>query len=789
MRQLPFADTRFQLAGREVFHALKREAEEGTASLGRTAFCSRPGRKVMNLKRLLAGCGTMALVLSMVSPAVAQVDFGQFTAAGSVEAGAIPQPVPYNNVAEYQQYRDLAQQLIVPQLQLILGDKAENYYVQFNAVNVAQKNQMYSLRFGEYGLLDVQAKFFEIPHAFSNVASTPYDENGGNFTLSSKPTSAADLQPWLQKNDQPFDMSMLEGVADINVRYTPMPSLTFSANMNYQNPTGQQPFGGSFLFGGSPAPGYAVNELFVPIQYYTYNFGTGVEYAKNGWLLGFQYQGSFFVDDYSTLTWDNPLNTSGVGSACVDTVSSPCQGRAAMYPNNQAHNFIVNGGGQLPFNTHVMGSLEYGFWLQNAPFIPFTSNSKLQQSLSSAGVPNSLGGDVRPFFANLTIDSNPIERLDLKATYSYFDYDNQTPAISFTGVKSLNDIAEPQMPFAAYPFSFAEQDVSLEPTYRVTDTLAAHFTMKWQTNHNDGLEVLQQDQLSYGPALDWNPYPWLTFRADYQHAHRDSPGYNNNRTNLVEVLGGSPGGIVELQDLRRFDEATLDVNQTSLYASAQPIEKLTLFAAFSYDDYNYPSTDFGLQHTSSYSPSVGASWDPLPGVHLFGDYGWQAYDWNLRSLDESAVPPKPPPPGETNVWTAGGRNQGNNFDLGVDIAIPQNRILRRPSHLKVQYTYTDGNNRTHQAGATAAGAASEAINYPNAGSQFHELMIQYEYDLRDNVAINVGYYFTHSGEYNFMADNMGNYMSGASANSTFLGNTDLGSYNANVGFITLKYKF
>ena len=89
-----------------------------------------------------------------------------------------------------------------------------------------------------------------------------------------------------------------------------------------------------------------------------------------------------------------------------------------------------------------------------------------------------------------------------------------------------------------------------------------------------------------------------------------------------------------------------------------------------------------------------------------------------------------------------------------------------------------------------AGAASEAINYPNIGSQFHELMIQYEYDLLDNLAINVGYYFTHSGEYNFMVGNMGNYMPKASNTaSTFLGNTDMYPYDANVGFITLKYKF
>ncbi|HXR34622.1 MAG TPA: MtrB/PioB family outer membrane beta-barrel protein, partial [Candidatus Binataceae bacterium] len=664
---------------------------------------------------------------------------------------------------------------------------------RFDAVGASQKNQMYTLRFGEYGKLDVQAQWLEIPHFFSDgVASTPYRESGGDFTLSSKPASSAALPSWLQSNAKPFDMSLLEGIANVNVRYTPTPSWTFSANLNYQNPTGQQPFGGSFLFGSSPGT-YKVNELWVPTQYYTYNFGAGVEYAKNGWLLGFQYQGSFFQDAYDTLTWDNPA-TVGVGSACTDSTTftstswtGPCRGRAAMYPDNQAHNFIVTGAGQLPFNTHVMGSLEYGFWLQDAPFIPLTINSKLQQSLSSVGAPSSLGGDVRPFFANLTIDSHPIKPLELKATYSYFDYDNQTPSVTFTGVKSLNDISSAWTPTTAYPFAFSEQDISFEPTYRVTETLAAQFTARISTYHNSGLEVLQQDKTSYGPALEWTPYPWLNFRADYQHAHRSSPGYNNNRTDLVEVLGGTPGALEELQGLRRFDEATLDLNQTSLYASVQPIEKLTLSTAFNYDDYNYPASDFGLQHTSSYSPSVGASWDPLPGVHLFSDYSWQAYDWNLRSIDEATLPAPTPPPGKTPVWTALGRNQANNIDFGMDIAIPQNPILLRPSHLKLQYTYTVGNNLSHQVGDTAA--SSPAINYPNTGSQFHELMVQYEYDLRDNVAVNVGYYFSHFGENNFMVDNMANSMPTASANSTFLGNTVIGSYNADVGFITLKYKF
>ncbi len=755
----------------------------------------------MNLKRLFAGYGLMVPVLSMMlvvlmlAPVSAQVDVGGITAEGTIEASGIAQPVPYNtDVAKFQEYRDLAQQLIVPQLRLLLGDKDGNYYARFDAVNASQKNQMYSLRFGEYGTLDVQAQWLEIPHFFSDgVASTPYRESGGDFTLSSKPASSTKLASWLQSNAKPFDMSLLEGIANLNVRYTPTPSLTFSANMNYQNPTGEQPFGGSFLFGSSPGT-YKVNELWVPTQYHTYNFGAGVEYANNGWLLGFRYQGSFFRNAYDTLTWDNPLNLSGVGSACKDSTTftsssttGPCQGRAAMYPDNQAHNFIVTGAGKLPFNTHLMGSLEYGFWLQDAPFIPLTINSKLQQSLSSVGAPNSLGGDVRPFFVNFTIDSNPIKPLNLKATYSYFDYDNQTSPVTFTGVKSLDDVSSAWTPTTAHPFSFSEQDISFEPTYSVTETLAAQFTARLSTYHNGGLMVLQQDKTSYGPALDWTPYPWLTFRADYQHAHRSSPGYNNNRADLVQVLGGTPGGVEELQNLRRFDEATLDLNQTSLYASVQPIEQLTLFAAFSYDNYNYPASDFGLQHTSSYTPSLGASWDPLPGVHLFSDYSWQAYDWNLRSLDESTLPAPTPPPGKTPVWTAMGRSQANSIDFGIDAAIPRDPILQRPSHLKLQYTYTVGNNMSHQVGDTAA--SSPAVNYPDTGSQFHELMVQYEYNLRDNVAVNVGYYFSHFGEYDFLVDNTANFMPGASAYSTFLGNTVMAPYDSSVGFVTVKYKF
>ena len=119
----------------------------------------------MKPKWLSLGYGSIVLLVLMRTPAAAQVEVGPLTAQGTVEAGAIPQQVPYNGVAKYQEYRDLAQQFIVPQIRLLMGDKEENYYVRFDAVNASQKNQMFTLRVGDYGKLDIQAQWLEIPPA------------------------------------------------------------------------------------------------------------------------------------------------------------------------------------------------------------------------------------------------------------------------------------------------------------------------------------------------------------------------------------------------------------------------------------------------------------------------------------------------------------------------------------------------------------------------------------------------------------------------------------------------
>ncbi len=137
------------------------------------------------------------------------------------------------------------------------------------------------------------------------------------------------------------------------------------------------------------------------------------------------------------------------------------------------------------------------------------------------------------------------------------------------------------------------------------------------------------------------------------------------------------------------------------------------------------------------------------------------------------------------VWTSLGRDQGSSFDLGLNIDIPQNRLLRKPSHLEIKYTYTVGNSSTHAHGDEAV---SPATSFPDSGSQFQELLIQYEYQLNKHTSLKAGYYFNHYGYNDFAIDSATPWMA-STPQSIFLGDNTETPYSASVGFLTLKYQF
>ena len=733
---------------------------------------------------------SLALVLLFASPVWAQIDVGDFTITGAAEVGGLPRNLS-GQKSKFEEYRDVPETVVVPELELKLESKKNDFYLDFDAAKVGRDDQNFRLRMGRYGLLDMEFEWDQIPHRFNvDNAATPFSESNGTFTLGSKPTvagncpSAGGVSGWVNTCSHPIDLSVLNGFARFKLRYTPSPGWTFSAGYSSQNTNGDRAF-------GTVTNGFNnIVELAEPIDYQTHNVELGGEYAGSWWTLGLKYNASLFHNNTSTLVWDNPFNTSGVGSACADAVGATCRGRIDLYPSNQAHTFTLTGTAKLPLKTHFLGTASYGGRFQDDKFLPFTINQALAPFSSTASLNRKdLDGDVRPTMINLTAVNRYVDRLDLKAHYRYYDLDNRSKSLFLNQGYIREDTGAPVNAadlLRSFAYAYSKQNIGFDASYDFTRWLNGKFSYGWERMHRERREVLNSNEHSFGPTFDIKPNTWLLFRASYRRYLRDAHDYDAGRLVVVET-GLTPEEIREerLEALRKFDEAARNRNKLSLFSQISPLQNLTFHGGFDLITDDYPRTDIGTQKDTNYSPSVGFIYAPVEWASFFGDYNWERFDWKMQAMqrNNAAQTPQSDP---TRLWTSRGTDRINTFSLGSDLKLIENLL-----GLRLQYGFSYAESIVHASGSTCAGC-TPATNYPSLTNRWHELLARFTYALHKNVDLKFGYYFNRYSSKDYGVDIMrlwmGNVDSGT-ANSIFLGDRGKGAYEAHVGFVGLRLKF
>jgi Putative outer membrane beta-barrel porin, MtrB/PioB len=115
---------------------------------------------------------------------------------------------------------------------------------------------------------------------------------------------------------------------------------------------------------------------------------------------------------------------------------------------------------------------------------------------------------------------------------------------------------------------------------------------------------------------------------------------------------------------------------------------------------------------------------------------------------------------------------------------------------RIQYTFSNGNSVVTASGDQQS--TTPASNYPIIKNQWYELLARFEYKLQENLALRFGYYYNHATEQDFGVDIMQPWMGNvdvvptpnvSTARSVFLGDRIKGPFTANVGFVTLAFKF
>ena len=728
---------------------------------------------------------SLAVLLSWSSLTWAQIDIGNFSITGEAEVGGLPRHKS-GNAAKFEEYRDIPETVIVPQLQLMIGGKKEDFYLNFDSTKSGLDDQNYRLRFGRYGLLDVEFEWDQIPHLFNlETARTPYgrDGGGGTYTLSSKPltTAGTDVRDWVNADANQVDLKLFNGMGRFKLRYTPTPGWSFIGGYSSQNVSGKRAFGA--LFGTSPG-NFNITELAEPIDYQIHNIELGGEYAGSGWSLGLRYDASLFHNNTSTLVWDNP-NNPGIGAACTDEAAynnangtGPCRGRMDLYPSNQAHTWTLSGAAKLPLKSHFMGTVSYGWRIQNDPFLPFTINREIAQRSITR---DSLDGDVRPLLVNATLVNRFFDPLNFKAYYRFYDFDNRSEKVFFPDGRIVNDSGTSAAAVRSFPYAYSKQNLGLDTSYDFTRWLSGKFGYGWERMHRERREVLNADEHGIGPTFDIKPNSWVLVRAAYKHLWRSAPNYDPGRDVVVETTT-TPEALRGINNRRKFESSARDRDKSSLFAQITPWERLTFYTGFEFINDRFPGVELGLKADVNYSPSIGLIYMPSDWVKLFADYNWERFDWHMKVVRGNAT--TSPQTNPANVWHSRGKDEINTISIGSDMDLIQKLL-----GLRLQYGFSVGRSEVH-----ASGDTTPATNYPTITNTWHELLARFEYQVHKNVALRFGYYFNLAKEHDIGVDIMKPWMvdvdtSTSNQRSIWLGDRIKGPFTTHTGFLTMRLSF
>jgi Putative outer membrane beta-barrel porin, MtrB/PioB len=185
---------------------------------------------------------------------------------------------------------------------------------------------------------------------------------------------------------------------------------------------------------------------------------------------------STFENDVSTLIWDNPwritssTDPNAYQSPSTSSVNGSALGFADLAPDNEAGQLFLSGrarAGSWFFN----GSAAMINMTQDDPLLPYTLNNSIVgldfsgrelDPTNPANLPVQRADtevDVTTFTGQAGTDLG--EAFDLTFRYRYYDYDNQSPRISFPGYVRFHAVWE-EIPRITVPFAYTRQDASAE---------------------------------------------------------------------------------------------------------------------------------------------------------------------------------------------------------------------------------------------------------------------------------------------------------------------------------------
>jgi len=699
--------------------------------------------------------------------------------------------------------------------------------LKFSAGNIGYHDQNYVLDYNKFGKLKLTASWNSTPLNYAYNTLTPWQYKGNNAwsldpaarqkvqdkvagVIGIGTNAATDLPSIYRGLATNFPMQARRDALNLGMKYRMNDQTVVDLAFSTTNKTGNQPYGAAFAFNDA-------NELPMAVDNRTNDMTAGLEWANGTTgMLRVEWAGSWFKNQFASLTWDNPLRATDFNNGKAPPAgpydasgysngNGPAFGRLAMAPSNSMNTFRVMGLYKMPGRSTLNGQIALTTMTQDDDLIPFTTNSMISTPQVYALFPGlaklpraTAEAEVRGLNALLNYTTRPTDNFALDIRYRFNDHENRTP--HFNGEYNVRFDAVPEYVPGTETEHFNIRQNTLET--------GATFTLPRNTSFKVGyiLDDVKREGRAFSDMTDYtlrlsldtwgNQY--LMVRSLFERTRRIGNGLSLER---IEEGGGQHA-------LRFYDEADMDRTKGTVIVQLTPSDKwdLGLTLATGKDEYRGEGHEFGLLDNDNTSYNATLTFYPTDKITFGGNYGTDKFS-SLQTARNAN--PFSGVVGAYESWNDPNRNWSLDNDETVNSAGAFIELTKpfKNTDIRFSYDYSNSDNafvhsgpritelRTNTALTTgdtkpcATGFTSCFIPFPNVTNTWTQMKVELKHMFRPTVGMGIGYWYEKFDITDFATTNLADgspRMDPLGMISTGYGNRP---YSANTTMLRMIIKF
>jgi len=620
----------------------------------------------------------------------------------------------------------------------------EGEYFEGTARHLGVESRRLNLEGGRQGKYSIGIEYHEIPNFRERSSFSPFlDLGGGRYDLPSgwvpgpttadMPTLATDLRrvPLETQRDR------------TSARFSLLPAKRWEVSgfVRHEKKDGVKDLGATFGFNQT---------VYLPVsfEYETDEFGVNLGYTGERLQTEIAYSGSLFDNHQDAIAWRNPYE---------DATSNTAWGQMGEAPDNEFHQISAVIGYQFTDKTRLSARLARGRMTQDQDFLPYTVNPAIATSPLPAG---SLDGKVDTTLAAVEVNTRPLPRLRVDASYTYSDRDNKSSVnvydyvVTDTGSGGVRQNR---------PYSYTQELMRLKAAYRFPKRVTLSGGYDEDRMERTYVQAEETNDRTLWAKLKLHPTDWLETTLKYAYSDRDASDYVP-LSQRDPLLDNPNPNFYDNPLMRVLTMADRQRDKLGFMLSVTPYQTLSLGLDVDYVEDDYDHMYLGLQEAKGLVSTVSASYSFNENLAASAYYTYDKLSSDQKNSEKLFFTDP------DNLWVASSDNRTDTVGFGLDwTAIPEKL------ELGADYTYSE---------FTGEIGFDNAPSLPDISSSLSSFNLHGTYRLSEKLSLRAEYLYERFEEEDWSKDGTVNTLptllslgTATQDNTTYL------------GFISLRYEF